>query len=249
MAGIEKQLEEARAQELAAKQQTESARLLVDSGEVAQHQGELAAAQTHYDEALALAQELGQPNTIAEVRFGLGNLARRAGDYERAEDQLRQSLSLAGPVGEANRAHHAQVHRALGAVARCREDWQRASAEYREGLELLSQGQPYARAYVLALREVALLWAAAGRPLAAVRLFANLEADAARLSVPVPPVDSDHYQRSLAAARAALGEAAFAAAWETGRALTLEQAAAYGLEQLAPPLPALSATSNLEKPL
>jgi hypothetical protein len=47
-----------------------------------------------------------------------------------------------------------------------------------------------------------------------------------RLPVAVP----GDYQRTVNSARAALGEAAFAAACAAGRALTLEEAVAYALE-------------------
>jgi hypothetical protein len=44
-----------------------------------------------------------------------------------------------------------------------------------------------------------------------------------------PPEHRSHYGRTLVAARAQLDEATFGAAWEAGRALTLEQAIAYAL--------------------
>jgi hypothetical protein len=47
----------------------------------------------------------------------------------------------------------------------------------------------------------------------------------------VPPVARHDYDRDVAVARAQLGETAFAAAWAEGRAMTLEQAVAYALEE------------------
>jgi hypothetical protein len=47
-----------------------------------------------------------------------------------------------------------------------------------------------------------------------------------RLPVAVP----GDYQRTVDGARAALGEAAFAAAWAAGRAMSLQAAVAYALE-------------------
>jgi hypothetical protein len=41
-----------------------------------------------------------------------------------------------------------------------------------------------------------------------------------------PPVEEPRFQAAVAALHAALGEAAFAAAWQCGLALTPEQAAA-----------------------
>jgi hypothetical protein len=50
----------------------------------------------------------------------------------------------------------------------------------------------------------------------------------------MPPVSSDGlrtFDESVATVRAALGDEAFAAAWAEGRAMTLEQAVAYALEE------------------
>ena len=57
------------------------------------------------------------------------------------------------------------------------------------------------------------------------------------LSVSVWPTTHADYERSVAAVRAQLDEATFAAAWAAGHALTLEQAIAEALEPL-PELPA-----------
>jgi hypothetical protein len=50
----------------------------------------------------------------------------------------------------------------------------------------------------------------------------------------MPPVTSDGrrtFDESVAAVRPALGDQAFATAWAEGRAMTLEQAVAYALEE------------------
>jgi len=47
-----------------------------------------------------------------------------------------------------------------------------------------------------------------------------------------PPIaQGAEYERTMAEGRAALGEAAFAAAWAEGRAMSLEQALEYALEE------------------
>jgi hypothetical protein len=45
------------------------------------------------------------------------------------------------------------------------------------------------------------------------------------------PGDLADYEQDIAEARAAIGEEAFAAAWEQGRAMSLEQVVAYALEE------------------
>ena len=54
------------------------------------------------------------------------------------------------------------------------------------------------------------------------------------LGTPVQPVERRTFEPAVAAARASLGEEAFAAAWVEGRAMSLEQAIAYALEKTAP---------------
>src|SRR5207244_319420 len=50
---------------------------------------------------------------------------------------------------------------------------------------------------------------------------------------PQPPADDQVCEQALAAARASLDEAAFAAAWAEGKALPIEEAVAYGLADAA----------------
>jgi hypothetical protein len=54
------------------------------------------------------------------------------------------------------------------------------------------------------------------------------------IGAPLPPNEHPEYERMVAAARARLGEDAFAAAWARGRTISLEQAIAFALEE---PLP------------
>jgi hypothetical protein len=63
----------------------------------------------------------------------------------------------------------------------------------------------------------------------AVRLLAAADALRAALGAPRAPADQDTHARQVAAMRAQLGPAAFAAAWEAGRGMTLEQAVAGAL--------------------
>jgi hypothetical protein len=53
--------------------------------------------------------------------------------------------------------------------------------------------------------------------------------DALRASV--PPVERPHYDQIVDNLLAELGEDAFASSWAEGRAMTLEQAVAYALDE------------------
>ena len=203
---------------------------LIDRGEAAQYIGEFSTARGCFEEALALAQEQGAPAAISDVLFVLGNLARREGNYEQAEAALQQSLATAGRLVSSPKRHVAYLHRSLAAVARCRGDWPRALAEGGASLRLLQEITHDQRGFIMTLREMALLWAELGRAAEAPRLFAAVETNAARLAMPLLPVDRSEYERGLALVRAALDEAAFAAAWGEGQVMTLEAAATYALE-------------------
>ena len=62
-------------------------------------------------------------------------------------------------------------------------------------------------------------------------LWASAERLREEIGAPLPPQNKEKQERKVAEARAALGEAAFATAWETGRAMTWEGAIAYALEE------------------
>jgi hypothetical protein len=61
-------------------------------------------------------------------------------------------------------------------------------------------------------------------------LFGAAAALREAICIPLPAYERVAYDREVRAARAALGEDAFAAAWAAGRALSLEEAAAPALE-------------------
>jgi DNA-binding NarL/FixJ family response regulator len=77
---------------------------------------------------------------------------------------------------------------------------------------------------------------AAQRQLAwAAQLLGAAEALRDAIGVPIPPIESAEYERSISAARVHLGERAFAAAWAQGRSMTAEQALVARGQKPAPP--------------
>jgi hypothetical protein len=67
----------------------------------------------------------------------------------------------------------------------------------------------------------------------AARLFGAVAAVREANGTPEMPVWRDMYDRDLAAVQETLGESWFAAVWAEGRAMSLEQAIAYALEEPA----------------
>ena len=81
---------------------------------------------------------------------------------------------------------------------------------------------------VWALARLAL---AEGQPQRAARLFGAWEVQQEIYKDPLDLADQEDTDREQAQVRAALGETAFAVAWAEGRAMSLEEAVAYALEE------------------
>jgi DNA-binding CsgD family transcriptional regulator len=79
------------------------------------------------------------------------------------------------------------------------------------------------------LEDIADIAGRIGQPETAARLYGAADAQRQQLGLPIDPPFRAEYERDVAVARRALGEAAFAAAWAAGRALSDEQAVAEAL--------------------
>lgn len=69
-------------------------------GEVAAHRepSEIEPAETHYRQAMALAEELGMRPLVAHCHLGLGRLSRRTDQREQARDHLTTATTLYGEM-------------------------------------------------------------------------------------------------------------------------------------------------------
>lgn len=74
------------------------------------------------------------------------------------------------------------------------------------------------------------LWVAQGRAPEAARLYGAVHGWMESVGLPVPWYPPRGYKQDEATARSALGAEAFARAWAEGRAMTLEQAVEYDLQ-------------------
>jgi tetratricopeptide (TPR) repeat protein len=168
--------------------------MLINLGEVAWHAGEYDRAAVVLTEGLALARESGNQTFIAWSLRQLGTVACLRGDLAEGTDLLAESLTI-----------YRDTHDLWGVV---------------ECLEIYS--------WVVAAQ-----WAEAIQPRApevppalvrAARLMGT--AAALRATTDFPPISGCQalHDRNVAALRGDMGEAAFAAAWAEGRAMTVEQA-------------------------
>ena len=118
----------------------------------------------------------------------------------------------------------------LGALVNAQGDSAQATVILRDGLILQQQFEEQ-DVQIESLEAIAGVAVGQGRAMRAARLLGAAEALRTTIGVQRAPTALPAYTRDVATARAELGEAAFAAAWVEGRAMTLEQAIAEALEQ------------------
>jgi DNA-binding CsgD family transcriptional regulator len=186
--------------------------------------GEPERARAAAEEGLALFTACGDEWGRHLARRALGLAALRQGDFEGARAAFAADLAAKRARGETHGIAHAL--RLLARTALARGDSADAVGLYRQSLGLSRDLGEWA-GVAGDLEGLARAAAARGRPGRAARLLGA--ADAVRREAGRPPMLVDRPGAEAAAARAALGEAAFAAAWAEGRAMTLEQVVACAL--------------------
>jgi len=197
-------------------------------GQIALAQGDDAVAVPLLEESLAHARAMGNTYEVSSSLNYLGMAAHHRGDYQRATTLYAESLVLRRELGD--RRGSAALISNLGDVALRQGDIKRAVALSLESLAIFQElgwKQGIGHIGLLFFAEVA---CAIGQPERAVRLLGAEQVLREEVGYQIFPTVRADYEQAVAAARAQLGEEAFAAAWAAGRALTLEQALAYALE-------------------
>jgi predicted ATPase/DNA-binding CsgD family transcriptional regulator len=189
---------------------------------------------TLIEEAVDLFLELGE-KWGAAIELGFLAVAwRNQGDHGRAKSLAERGLALSREVGERQTITAALYTLAL--LAQAEREYEQAQDLFEEGLKLSAElGNEADIAHCL--EGLASIAGAEGSMVRAARLWGAEEALLEKMEAAVytyVPDRSLHRSR-VAAARARLGEEAFAAAWAEGRAMTPEQAIEYALDRLTTP--------------
>jgi hypothetical protein len=117
----------------------------------------------------------------------------------------------------------------MGHLEREEGSYARAQALYRESLLLRRElGALFALAQ--SLEDLAVLAGWQGEAERAMRLLGAAEAFCETLDIRPPVADPAEYERTVTEGRAVLGEAGLAATWAEGRAMSLEDAVAFALQ-------------------
>jgi predicted ATPase len=168
-----------------------------------------------------LAREIGDRTGMAHSQLLLARIAHHTGDSDEAAHLASQSLASYRTANDwiaMNWALHSLVHYAIdqGNLAQAR-------ATLEEGLAICQQtGNRWGT--IALLEAAAALAAAEEEPIRALRLAGAATALREPIGAPLPPDWKGDLERQLAPARQRLGEARSAAAWNSGRALTIDRA-------------------------
>jgi predicted ATPase/DNA-binding SARP family transcriptional activator len=196
-------------------------------GRVAQDRGDLEAARMYYQDSLVNYQDIEEVWGIAGAHTNIGEIARQQGDDTTAAAHYTESLRLCQDMG--NKSGIGLGLHNLGYVALHQADYEQAETRFTESLKIY---QEVGRKKHIAMCLVGLggVASAVKQPERAARLFGTAEAVYEATGEHIDPADRVEYESNVTAARALLPPRIFAAAWDAGRAMPLEQAIAYATE-------------------
>jgi predicted ATPase/class 3 adenylate cyclase len=190
------------------------------------YEGEPRQAVTHLEGSLALARQLGDLVLTAIALRYLGYVAFHQGDLVRAFTCFEESLALAQQAAAPH--DEALSLMCLGNLARQQGNLASSATLLRDGL-LRAQQLRDPRLVAETLEYLAMTAAATDEMKRAARMLGAAAAIRVAHGMPQPPPERADTEQAVAAARAALGEEAWAAAFAVGRALSLDQALAEAL--------------------
>lgn len=176
-----------------------------------------------HEESLMLRRKVGDKQGIAASLSLLAAIARKRGDYDGAIAMLEEGLPLARETGEQRLI--ASILNRLGDVAYTQAAYDRAIVRYREALPLFT-ALGFALSIAQTIERLACVAAAIGHATHGARLWGAATAIREDTQTPLTPADHLFYASAITAARGALGEVGFAAAWKAGKTLAREDAIA-----------------------
>jgi non-specific serine/threonine protein kinase len=193
---------------------------------------DFAGARTVLEESLEIARTLGggQHSAVGMGLLRLGIVDRLEGDFARARDHLDQAVAMLEEVDTARGGRVFFARNALGSLALAEGRLEQARAILRE--QMASRDTAFPLEFWGGLCLFGILASANGDHARVARLIAAGSPAGPPASVHEPDIRIDA-EDALARARAGLGEAAFEIACTHGRAMTVQQAVEYALDDTA----------------
>ncbi len=195
-------------------------------------------------EVLVLAREMGDKERIARALFSLGECALYQSDLPQAAALVQDSLILLRELG--TKSLITVALNILGNIRLDQGDLVQAKALYTEGLTLAKEAgrNIYIGWHLIGLAQVA---ATEGQLVRAARLY-GAASPWLNPDVEVDPTQRPRYESFVEQVRAQLGEEAFAARWEQGKAMTPEKALAAPEHDTVPAPPTMQQQLGGAKP-
>jgi predicted ATPase/DNA-binding SARP family transcriptional activator/DNA-binding CsgD family transcriptional regulator len=183
-----------------------------------------------WEESLALAREVGDPNHVGIMLSNLGHPALLQRDFERARALSEEALAFARDLGSSGVELGPVASLNLGLALLGLGEHERAAMPFENAL-VMSQDMGRKPQVIETLEGMASLAVALGKDARAARLWGAAEAARGVTGIALSPGERGLHEPYLAAARSRLGEADWEEALAEGRAKSLEEAAAYALSK------------------
>jgi tetratricopeptide (TPR) repeat protein len=192
---------------------------LVQLALLERNEGNVSAARSHLEEALAFARGHEEDGYVALALNSLGDLDRLEGEYDRAEDRYEEALARVTHIG-ITMARPGMIHN-LAHVAHARGDDTKARELFREALDLFEE-MGDRRGMAECVAGLACLHAGSD-PREMARLFGAASAAVREMGVALSGSNQADYDRAIAEARSHLG-AEFDEAVREGESISLAEA-------------------------
>jgi predicted ATPase/DNA-binding CsgD family transcriptional regulator len=193
--------------------------------------GDAAPAREVTEDVLRQFQALGDRYSEGIALTTLGNIACRQGDLTAATSRFQEALTIARESGDNYAVELSLCNLALS--SRLNGDLVEAATYYVEALKL-AHGLSHSEVLRYCLAGIGGVEFACGRFEPAARLLGAVAAMADVLGTLMQSLEQELFDRDIAAVRAALPDASFSKAWDTGRSLSLDAAVAEASEAPAP---------------
>jgi non-specific serine/threonine protein kinase len=198
---------------------------LVALGEVLYAQSDFSGGKLAAEEAVALAREIGDWYWLQDALCRLGDITYHIGEYQQALACYEETLAVS--------QQHSHPHgigsglRGLGQLTLIQGDYPQARALLSESLAVFMELKDR-RCGARCLQSLACVASGLNQPERVARLLGAAEGLRKQVGLEeLPAVQAE--REAAAAARAALGEAAFSAQWAEGTSIPLAEAADYAL--------------------
>ena len=203
--------------------------VLVGCASEAKERGDYELAQSFLEESTANLRKIGDQYSMRSVLNILGELARGKGDFQSASAFYKEAIEADRVIN--NKTTHVVALGNWAWVTLRLGDLELAKKLNQQTLTL-SQEQGNLDNLTQCLAGLAGIIGAKGYPEQAASLLGAVEAARQAYGVPMQTTDRIDYEHTVASVRAQLDETTFAKAWTEGRAMTMEQAIEYALENV-----------------